>query len=159
MLPSFVQHMIWFHPRNKFRPATRQVIWIFIQHYYLFLNCVPHTYILLPSQAPHLSLGKNLSFAIVVPLSQGKNQPLVSILCLLLLTWEAAWSTFIVVDRDNQLNRSQKACRPSDHVVGSSFLGFGVSCLCQEQIMQAWYILRWIVKLDLFHRVVLSWWP
>ena len=37
--------LIWFHPRNKFRPATRQVLCTFIQHYYLFLNCVPHTYI------------------------------------------------------------------------------------------------------------------
>jgi Flp pilus assembly protein TadB len=49
---SYFIAMIWFHSMNRFRPATRLVLWILIQHYYLLLNCVPDILILLPSQAP-----------------------------------------------------------------------------------------------------------
>jgi hypothetical protein len=83
VLSSFLA-TIWFYSVNKFGPATRLVLWIFIQHYYLLLNCVPDILTLLPSQAPHVSgFCKYLSFAIVVPLSQGKNQPPIahSMLC------------------------------------------------------------------------------
>jgi hypothetical protein len=56
VLSSFLA-TIWFHSGNKFRPTTRLVLWIFIQHYYLLLNCVPDILILLPSQVPHIYLG------------------------------------------------------------------------------------------------------